>query len=81
MAHVNLLDVLVVLQCLRNWTHLSICKAVLQEVEISKWKEIEQVGQSISTDMVVINVDIIELLFVLKSCNQCLSSFVIDLVV
>ena len=81
MTHENLLDVRVLLQSLRNWANLFICKHILDEVEVSEWKKLEEVGKCLSTNLVVVDVNVTEFLLVLEHLDQLLGALIVIFVV
>lgn len=63
--HVNLLDVYVSFEGLSDWFNLLVSQLVFHKVEVFQRKDLEQLSQSLSTDFVVVNLNILELFILL----------------
>jgi len=69
MTHIDLLDLHVGLKCFGNRSYLLICKHVLKEIQVSERQEIEQVRQYLSTDLIIVNIDVTEITSILQYFN------------
>ena len=65
MTHVNLLDISIRPQSIGDWLNLFVLNLVLEQVQITKWQNLEEVRKCVSADLVIINIDITEVGFVL----------------
>ena len=54
---------------------------ILEEVQVSERKDLEEFVEGISTDFVVINVDIIEVRLVFQNINKGRSSLIVNVVI
>jgi len=81
MAHEDLLNLEIFFQCLCNWCHLLVCKSILEQVQVSQWQKVEQIREGITTDLVIVDIDIAEVGSVLEDFDELLGTFVVDLIV
>ena len=81
MAHEYLLNLLICLQCLRNRCDLPIFDLVLKQIKISKRQNVEKLSQSISTNLIVIDVDIAKVLFTLEHFDEITCPIVVNFVI
>jgi len=80
-AHIDLLNVEVVLQGLANWIDLLVREDIFEQVQVSQRQNLEQLRQSFSTNFVVINIDVAKVLSVLKNLDQVHCSYIVNLII
>ena len=81
MTHVDLTKSLILQNLLGKRLHLAIIKRALDQVKLIKRKDLEQLRYSLTTELVVIKVDVFEVLSTFDRLNQRLSSFVINIII
>ena len=81
MTHVDLLDILVALQGLRYRLNLLIGQHILEQIQVAQRQDVEQVCESLAADFVVIDVDVVEVSFVLEHLDELLGALIVDIVV
>ena len=56
-------------------------KLIFEKVQVSKRKDLEKLVESLTADLVVIDINIVEILLVLQNINQGLSTVIVDFVI
>jgi len=80
-AHENLLNVSVCLEGVCDWLNLLVREHVLEQIQVSQWQDVEQVGECLSTYFVVVYVDVAEPIATLEHLDQLVCTSVVNLVV
>lgn len=80
-THEYLLYICVLLKRLRHRPNLLIREHILDQIEISEGQQLEQISQSLPTNLIVVNVDIAEFFLIFKHLNKLFGTIVIDFVV
>ena len=54
---------------------------IFEKVQVSERKDLEKLVESLTADLVVIDINIVEILLVLQNINQGLSTVIVDFVI
>ena len=66
---------------MRYRLNLLIGQHVLEQIQVAQRQDVEEVCESLAADFVVIDVDVVEVCFVLENLDELLGALIVDIVV